>query len=166
MSRYSNKLEKIILQGIDLTDYNLTSNIQNAYKVFRSEKPEDCKGWFQGLTSAISFPYMAHDIMKILGCSEKYALDGYFQGLADTFLKLANNAPRYIEGNVIACHRHDSSYNGNPRYRIVLDDGFEAFTGVDSSLGYSATNYQGKKVGLEIRLKRNYLTIVSITEVK
>lgn len=41
--------------------------------------------------------------------------------------------------------RMDSSANGNPRFLIRID-GFKCVTGVDSMLGYSIQNYEGREV--------------------
>jgi hypothetical protein len=45
--------------------------------------------------------------------------------------------------------RLPSSANGNPRYLLRVD-GWTCRTAVDSSLGYSVTNYDGKRVAATI----------------
>ena len=45
--------------------------------------------------------------------------------------------------------RAPSSRNGNPRYVVRLD-GYTARTAVDSDLGYSITNYDGKMITANI----------------
>ena len=53
------------------------------------------------------------------------------------------------EGILTVIRREPSSLNGNPRYRVMLD-GYTAKTTVDSSLGYSITNFDGKRVSAHI----------------
>ena len=48
-------------------------------------------------------------------------------------------------GNLEVIKRLDSSANGNPRYLLRVD-GWTCRTAVDSSHGYSVTNYDGKQV--------------------
>ena len=48
-------------------------------------------------------------------------------------------------GTLTVVKRCASSVNGNPRYLVMLD-GYTAKTMVDSSLGYSITNFEGKNV--------------------
>ena len=48
-------------------------------------------------------------------------------------------------GTLKVLKRLDSSINGNPRYYISID-GFSCSTAVDSSYGYSVTNYDNKQV--------------------
>lgn len=54
--------------------------------------------------------------------------------------------------------RAPSSRNGNPRYVVRLD-GYTARTAPDSSLGYSITNFDGKKVTAQIGTHRGTVTI-------
>lgn len=49
------------------------------------------------------------------------------------------------KGKLEIIKRLKSSYNGNPRYLLRID-GFHCKTAVDSSYGYSVTNYDGKQV--------------------
>lgn len=51
--------------------------------------------------------------------------------------------------------------NGNPRYAVLLD-GYVCRTAVDSALGYSITNYDGKKVSAEIGTHYNTVTIQNV----
>ncbi len=55
----------------------------------------------------------------------------------------------------------NNGINGNPRY-IVLLDGLSCRTSVDSSLGYSITNFDGKKVSADIGLHYNTVTIKNV----
>jgi hypothetical protein len=48
-------------------------------------------------------------------------------------------------GKLEIIERLPSSYNGNPRYLCRID-GFTCRTQVDSCLGYSITNHDGKQV--------------------
>ena len=59
--------------------------------------------------------------------------------------------------------RERSSVNGNPRYQVRLD-GYTAKTSVDSSLGYSITNYDGKQVTAHIGLYYGVRTIDNVKE--
>lgn len=54
-----------------------------------------------------------------------------------------------------------SGNKGNPRY-IVRIDGYTCHTKVDVSLGYSITNYEGKKVTAEIGTHYNTVTIQNV----
>jgi len=51
--------------------------------------------------------------------------------------------------------------NGNPRYVVRLD-GYTCRTMVDSSLGYSITNYDGKVVTAEIGTHYNTVSIQNV----
>jgi hypothetical protein len=57
--------------------------------------------------------------------------------------------------------REISSRMGNPRYLVMLD-GYTAKTLVDSPLGYSITNYDGKRVKAEIGLHYGTRTIQNV----
>lgn len=57
--------------------------------------------------------------------------------------------------------RAPSSRNGNPRYVVRLD-GITARTGVNSSLGYSITNYNGDLVTADIGTVRGTVTIKNV----
>jgi len=64
-------------------------------------------------------------------------------------------------GRLCGVRRLPSSKNGNPRYTaiIVTDSGhaLNVRTGVDSSLGYSFTNYrEGSRVKVECSLQRGH----------
>jgi hypothetical protein len=52
-------------------------------------------------------------------------------------------------GKLEIIKRMPSSTNGNPRYLLRVD-GWTCCTPVDSSLGYSVTNFDGKMVEAEI----------------
>jgi hypothetical protein len=54
------------------------------------------------------------------------------------------NMSRHI-GTLEIVSRLPSSRNGNPRYLLRVD-GFTCRTSVDSSFGYSVTNFDGKRV--------------------
>jgi hypothetical protein len=64
-------------------------------------------------------------------------------------------------GVLTHCERMPSSRNGNPRYRLYVA-GFNCRTAVDSSLGYSVTNYLGKTVRVTIGTHYGYPTLDSI----
>ena len=57
----------------------------------------------------------------------------------------------------------NNGHNGNPRY-IVRLDGYTAHTAIDSMLGYSITNYDGKKVSALIGTYYGTVTIENVKE--
>ena len=70
-----------------------------------------------------------------------------------------------ISGKLVDVSRYDTSTVGNPRYKCIIlhnDDVTEFYTGVDSSHGYSITNYRDKLVTVELQYKRNKLTLQTI----
>lgn len=71
-----------------------------------------------------------------------------------------------IKGKLINVERFDTSYYGNPRYLcVILSDSGDStvfYTGVNSSHGYSITNYLHDNVSLELAYKYNKLTLLSI----
>ena len=64
---------------------------------------------------------------------------------------------------------YDTSRNGNPRYHCVAIDkagkAHSFFTGVDSSHGYSITNYVGKDIEISLKPVRGKSTLQSIERV-
>ena len=64
-------------------------------------------------------------------------------------------------GTLEIIERAPSSRNGNPRYVVRLD-GYTCRTGVDSSLGYSITNFNGKRVTANIGTVRGTVTIENV----
>jgi hypothetical protein len=64
-------------------------------------------------------------------------------------------------GTLQVIQREPSSYNGNPRYLVQLD-GYTAKTAVDSSLGYSITNFDGREVKADIGLHYGTRTIENV----
>jgi len=64
-------------------------------------------------------------------------------------------------GTVTGIKRLDSSKYGNPRYQFVVD-GYTIKTAVDSSHGYSITNYENKMVDVTIGSHYGTLTLNSI----
>lgn len=64
-------------------------------------------------------------------------------------------------GTLEIIERAPSSRNGNPRYVVRLD-GYTARTAVDSSLGYSITNYDGQRVTANIGTVRGTVTIENV----
>jgi hypothetical protein len=64
-------------------------------------------------------------------------------------------------GIVTDIKRLDSSNYGNPRYQFVVD-GYTIKTAVDSSHGYSITNYENKMVDVTIGSHYGTLTLNSI----
>lgn len=63
------------------------------------------------------------------------------------------------QGVLRIIQREKSSVNGNPRYLCFIDNGegtgFSFVTQVDHTHGYSITNYENKKVIVEIGTLRN-----------
>lgn len=59
--------------------------------------------------------------------------------------------------------RLDSSVNSNPRYLASIGS-IEFKTGVDSSYGYSITNYDNKEVIVKLGMHYNTLTLDKIQE--
>jgi hypothetical protein len=57
--------------------------------------------------------------------------------------------------------RAPNSRMGNPRYVVRLD-GYTARTAVDSSLGYSITNFEGKRVTAHIGTHYGTRTIENV----
>ena len=69
-------------------------------------------------------------------------------------------------GTVVDVERFDTSKMGNPRYIMTVQD-LEGnlcnyYTPVNSSLGYTATNYYNKQIEYTSRYIRNKLCIDSI----
>jgi hypothetical protein len=65
-------------------------------------------------------------------------------------------------GKLEIVQRLPSSRNGNPRYLLRVD-GWTCRTAPDSSLGYSVTNYDGKRVKATIGTLRGLATLDSVT---
>jgi hypothetical protein len=74
------------------------------------------------------------------------------------------NATRHT-GTLTVVKRLKSSVNGNPRYLVMLD-GYIASTVIDSSLGYSITNFDGKYVNADIGTHYGTITIENVKLVK
>jgi len=70
------------------------------------------------------------------------------------------NVTRHI-GKLEIVRRLPSSANGNPRY-LVYVAGFTCRTAVDSSLGYSVTNFDGKNVVATIGTHYGVATLDSV----
>jgi len=64
-------------------------------------------------------------------------------------------------GRLEVIERAPSSRNGNPRYVVRLD-GITCRTAVDSSLGYSITNHDGREVTADIGTYRGTVTIENV----
>lgn len=64
-------------------------------------------------------------------------------------------------GTLEIIKRLKGSYMGNPRYLLSVD-GYHCKTGVDSMLGYSVTNYDGKQVSATIGSHYGVLTLDTI----
>lgn len=60
--------------------------------------------------------------------------------------------------------RYDTSRNGNPRYTAMVGN-CEFFTAVDSSHGYSITNYAGKAVTVTVKWVRGKVTLQKIEQI-
>lgn len=54
-----------------------------------------------------------------------------------------------VTGVLAYALRFDTSKNGNPRYKVRVGR-YEFFTGIDSSYGYSITNYVDELVTVKI----------------
>ena len=68
-------------------------------------------------------------------------------------------------GTLEVIERCKSSVNGNPRYLVRLD-GITCRTAVDSCLGYSITNHDGKQVSASIGTHYGTVTIGYVEELK
>lgn len=72
-------------------------------------------------------------------------------------------------GKLSITEKLKNSTMGNPRYQFVIVDSLGnvtcLYTGVNSSHGYSITNYEGKAVTVEYSLVRNKPTLTKINEV-
>jgi hypothetical protein len=68
-------------------------------------------------------------------------------------------------GKLEIIERLPSSYYGNPRYLLRVD-GFTCCTAVDSSLGYSVTNYDGQQVTATIGTHYGRATLDNIGRAK
>ena len=64
-------------------------------------------------------------------------------------------------GILTILQKEKHSVNGNPRYLVLLD-GHTCKTAVDSSLGYSIPNFDGKKVIADIGLHYGTVTIENV----
>ncbi|MDX0230293.1 hypothetical protein GOC14_06995 [Sinorhizobium meliloti] len=64
-------------------------------------------------------------------------------------------------GKLEIVRRLPSSANGNPRYLLKVD-GWTCRTAVDSSLGYSVTNFDGKTVQATIGTHYGNATLDSV----
>ena len=74
------------------------------------------------------------------------------------------NVTRHV-GILEIIGRLPSSKNGNPRYLLRVD-GWTCRTAVDSVMGYSIANYEGKKVEVTIGTHRGVATLNSCVRVK
>jgi hypothetical protein len=70
------------------------------------------------------------------------------------------NTTQHI-GMLKIIERLPSSANGNPRYLLQID-GWTCRTGVDSMLGYSVANYDGKMVKARIGTYYGKATVHSL----
>jgi hypothetical protein len=109
--------EKIIVENIDLSGYDLSNDInlfdkiKEAHNIFKSEygyniermgeKKAFCE-WLQGLPSALTVPFYNHDILNLAYLHDQIKanateqeedkfLDSYFMNLSDAFFTLYNN---------------------------------------------------------------------------
>ena len=74
-----------------------------------------------------------------------------------------NNITRHT-GKLEILKRLPSSINGNPRFLVSIDN-WSAKTIIDSSEGYSITNYEGKLVNAEIGTHYGSAHIQNITAI-
>ena len=74
-----------------------------------------------------------------------------------------------MQVKILSTERYDTSRNGNPRYLCVAIDkagkAYSFFTGVDSSHGYSITNYVGKDIEISLKPVRGKSTLDNLSEV-
>ena len=49
---------------------------------------------------------------------------------------------RTITGQIVSVEHAATSRNGNPTYRVTLEDGTSFLTETDGSVGYAATNFR------------------------
>jgi hypothetical protein len=109
--------EKIIINNIDLSGYDLSNDInlfdkiKETYNIFKSgygyniarmgEKRAFCE-WLQGLPSALTVPFYNHDILNLAYLHDQIKanateqeedkfLDAYFMNLSSAFFTLYNN---------------------------------------------------------------------------
>lgn len=68
-------------------------------------------------------------------------------------------------GKLEIIDRLNNSRNGNPRFMLKVGD-VVCYTAVDSALGYSVSNYEGKEVTASIGLHYGKSTIQSISAIK
>ena len=68
-------------------------------------------------------------------------------------------------GILTIIERAKSSANCNPRY-VVEIDGYTCHTAVDAPLGYSITNFDGKKVSCHIGTHYGTVTIECVKLIK
>jgi hypothetical protein len=75
-----------------------------------------------------------------------------------------------ITGTVKTLNREKSSGMGNPRYTLLIitdaGDIEQVTTRPNSSHGYSATNYENKRVTVTASISRNRLSLDTIEEVQ
>jgi hypothetical protein len=74
---------------------------------------------------------------------------------------MAKKEQLVITGKLIILGRENNSTNGNPRYRALIGE-TEFYTRVDSSYGYSITNYRDKEVTVSLSYAYNKLCIDKI----
>lgn len=71
-----------------------------------------------------------------------------------------------VTGKLSITEKMKNSTMGNPRYQfVIVDDNGDVtslYTGVNCSLGYSITNYEGKRVTVEYSIVRNKPTLQSL----
>lgn len=60
------------------------------------------------------------------------------------------NKTDLVKGRLEVVKKLYRSFNGNPRYKVKINDEF-FHTEVDSTLGYSITNYDNKTVIAQVR---------------
>lgn len=66
-----------------------------------------------------------------------------------------------ITGTLEIVERLPLSYYGNPRYKARIGI-YEFYTKTNSMLGYSITNYENKKVSVELGYHYNKLSLLDI----
>jgi hypothetical protein len=160
--RYNKKIRNMILNSIE-SDHILQSydcfKAEMGWNIPRQGEFKTCVDWFQGLCSECTVLFYHNEIMEYLGCTLEWSQERYWDTVADQFLKMVNNSYPITIGKVINVTYFDTSYMGNSRYNLELDNGDIVRTEVNSSLGYSATNYRNKTVLIEYNHKNTIKSI-------
>lgn len=145
----------------DNSDY--VGGIVTLYQIYQAEKGcymgvnlPAVSEWVQGLPTCLNFPFSNFEILEKTGLTP----EKYWPKLAAYVYDLIKQSKAALVGVISNIERVDTSYYGNPRYSFILDTGGELVrlqTEPNSSLGYSITNYDNKKVIVSTRFYRGKL---------